>query len=290
MEIQWFPGHMAKAHRMIKEHLKLVDVVIELLDARIPVSSANPMIHEVIENKPRILVLNKEDLAEPEWTERWVKYFTGRGLPVVKLNSATGRGMRELVGRVEAIGGDKMARLAAKGIKGRAIRAMILGIPNVGKSSLINRLLGTAAVRTADKPGVTRGKQWIRIGKTLELLDTPGVLWPKLEDADVAFKLALTGAINDDVYDLEKVIHQFLAWLKQYHSERLLARYQLSVPLPVDDGELLGRIGAKRGCLRSGGIIDYEKAGKIVLQEFRAGKLGPITLDYPPEPVNQGNE
>ncbi|GBG54902.1 ribosome biogenesis GTPase A [Sporomusaceae bacterium FL31] len=279
ININWFPGHMAKAQRMIREHLKLVDVVIELLDARIPASSANPVINNIIENKPRVIALNKADLAEPEWTERWINEFRQQGLQVVAIDSMTGKGTKTLVSRVEQLASAKIAHLAAKGINPRAVRAMILGIPNVGKSSLINRLLGTATVRTADKPGVTRGKQWIKIGKNLELLDTPGVLWPKFEDPEVGFKLAVTGAINDEVYDMEKLIDKFLKLLRENYSDRLLERYKLNSPLPEDSLALLELIAKKRGCLRSGGIIDEEKARRIILNEFRAGKLGAFTLD-----------
>lgn len=279
ININWFPGHMAKAQRMIREHLKLVDVVIELLDARIPASSANPVINNIIENKPRVIALNKADLAEPEWTERWINEFRQQGLQVVAIDSMTGKGTKTLVSRVEQLASTKIAHLAAKGINPRAVRAMILGIPNVGKSSLINRLLGTATVRTADKPGVTRGKQWIKIGKNLELLDTPGVLWPKFEDPEVGFKLAVTGAINDEVYDMEKLIDKFLKLLRENYSDRLLERYKLNSPLPEDSLALLELIAKKRGCLRSGGIVDEEKARRIILNEFRAGKLGAFTLD-----------
>lgn len=279
ININWFPGHMAKAQRMIREHLKLVDVVIELLDARIPASSANPVINNIIENKPRVIALNKADLAEPEWTERWINEFRQQGLQVVAIDSMTGKGTKTLVSRVEQLASAKIAHLAAKGINPRAVRAMILGIPNVGKSSLINRLLGTATVRTADKPGVTRGKQWIKIGKNLELLDTPGVLWPKFEDPEVGFKLAVTGAINDEVYDMEKLIDKFLKFLRENYSDRLLERYKLNPPLPEDSLALLELIAKKRGCLRSGGIVDEEKARRIILNEFRAGKLGAFTLD-----------
>lgn len=285
IQINWFPGHMAKAQRMIRENLKLVDVVIELLDARIPFSSANPVINEIIENKPRIVALNKADLAETSWTKRWIAYFRSNGLQVVALDAVSGKGTKLLVSKVEQAADEKIAALAAKGIKPRAVRAMILGIPNVGKSSLINRLLGSAALRTADKPGVTRGKQWIKIGKSLELLDTPGVLWPKLQDRDVAFKLAVTGAINDEVYDLEKVMARFLALLSTDYPERIIDRFKLKAPLPEEPLELLKAIGAKRGCLKSGGIIDEDKARRIILNEFRGGKLGPITLDYIDVPI-----
>lgn len=281
MHINWFPGHMAKAHRTIREHLKLVDVVVELLDARIPYSSANPLIKEVLEGKPRVVALNKADLAEAHWTKAWIDHFKAEGVKAVPLEALGGKGAKHLVALLEQAGSDKIAKMTAKGLRPRAVRAMILGIPNVGKSSLINCLLGTSTVRTADKPGVTRGKQWIKVGKNLELLDTPGVLWPKLEEQEVALKLAMTGAIKDEVYDLEQAIVQFLALLRPEYEERLVERYKLEKPLPEENIHFLERIGAKRGCLRSGGVIDCEKAMRLLLNEFRSGKLGPITLDYP---------
>jgi len=281
MHINWYPGHMAKAHRMIREHLKLVDVVIELLDARIPYSSSNPIISQVVEGKPHVIALNKADLAEPLILSLWIKHFRGLGFPVVALEAVSGKGAKELVTAVEREAQAKLAKLAAKGINPRAVRAMILGIPNVGKSSLINRLLGTSTVKTADKPGVTRGKQWIKIGKDLELLDTPGVLWPKLEDQNVAVNLAMTGAINDEVYDFEEVLHKLLFLLRNQYPDRLIERYDLIAPLPEETMDLLALIATRRGCLRSGGQIDFEKAGKIVVNEFRAGILGKFTIESP---------
>ena len=279
MHINWFPGHMAKAHRMIREHLKMVDVVVELLDARIPASSANPVIDQVVENKPRIIALNKADLAEQQETEKWAAYFRAQGLSVVPIEAVSGKGAKILVNRIEAAASSKLKAWEAKGIRGRAARVMILGIPNVGKSSLINRLVGETAVRTADKPGVTRGKQWVKIGKNLELLDTPGVLWPKLEDQEAAFRLAVTGAIADDVYDMEDAVNRLLVLLRTRYAHRLAERYNLQTPLPETAEELLLLIGARRGCLRSGGIVDAEKARRIILNEFRSGKLGCFTLD-----------
>ena len=279
MHINWFPGHMAKAHRMIREHLKMVDVVVELLDARIPASSANPVIDQVVENKPRIIALNKADLAEQQETEKWAAYFRAQGLSVVPVEAVSGKGAKMLVNRVEAAASSKLKAWEAKGIRGRAARVMILGIPNVGKSSLINRLVGETAVRTADKPGVTRGKQWVKIGKNLELLDTPGVLWPKLEDQEAAFRLAVTGAIADDVYDMEDAVNRLLVLLRTRYGHRLAERYNLQTPLPETAEELLLLIGARRGCLRSGGTVDAEKARRIILNEFRSGKLGCFTLD-----------
>lgn len=279
MHINWFPGHMAKAHRMIREHLKMVDVVVELLDARIPASSANPVIDQVVEHKPRIIALNKADLAEQQETEKWATYFRAQGLSVVPVETVSGKGAKMLVNRVEAAASGKLKAWEAKGIRGRAARVMILGIPNVGKSSLINRLVGETAVRTADKPGVTRGKQWVKIGKNLELLDTPGVLWPKLEDQEAAFRLAVTGAIADDVYDMEDAVNRLLVLLRTRYAHRLAERYNLQTPLPETAEELLLLIGARRGCLRSGGTVDAEKARRIILNEFRSGKLGCFTLD-----------
>lgn len=272
---------MAKAHRMIREQLKLIDVVIELLDARIPVSSANPVIDEIIENKPRVIVLNKADLADPAITEKWLAVFRSQGLEAIAVDSVSGNSAKLLIGRTENAAKAKLAAWAAKGIRARAVRAMILGIPNVGKSSLINRLLGTATARTGDKPGVTRGQQWLKIGKNLELLDTPGVLWPKFEDQEVAFKLAITGAISDEVFDMEKVVTRLVELLRERYPDRVAGRYNLTLPLPEDPVEILGLIGSRRGCLRSGGVVDYEKARRIVLSEFRDGKLGRVTLDDP---------
>lgn len=292
MHIHWFPGHMAKAQRMIREQLSLIDVVIELLDARIPVSSANPVIAELVGAKPRVVALNKSDLAEPARTAEWIQHFRSRGFATVPLDAASGKGAKELVNRVEAEAGEKLARLMAKGIRGRAVRAMILGIPNVGKSSLINRLLGTATAKTGDKPGVTRGQQWLKVGKNLELLDTPGVLWPRMDDQEVAFKLAVTGAIKDDIYDMERVILKLLAILREQYAERLCERYKLSAGgLPAEAGELLALIGAKRGCLKAGGIIDDEKVRRIILTDFRSGKLGQFTLDHPDQTAaDQGDK
>ncbi len=282
MHIHWFPGHMAKAQRMIREQLGLIDVVIELLDARIPASSANPVIAELIGAKPRVIALNKSDLAETARTTEWISHFRSMGFTTVALDASSGKGTKELVSKVEQEASEKIAKLTAKGIKARAVRAMILGIPNVGKSSLINRLLGTATAKTGDKPGVTRGQQWLKVGKNLELLDTPGVLWPKMDDQEVAFRLAVTGAIKDDIYDMEKVIFSLVELLKENYSDRLCERYKLQQEdLPEDTEELLAMIGAKRGCLRSGGIVDYEKVRRIILTDFRSGKLGRFTLDIP---------
>jgi ribosome biogenesis GTPase A len=227
------------------------------------------------------MVLNKADLADIASTERWLAIYRNFGRPAVAIETISGAGSKQMVSLIEAAAKLKMAALLAKGIRGRAVRAMILGIPNVGKSSLINRLLGTATVRTGDKPGVTRGQQWLKIDKNLELLDTPGVLWPKLEDQEAAFKLVITGAISEDAIDLEKVVFQLIDMLVTFYPQRLIDRYNLSDQLPELPEAVLDLIGVRRGCLRTGGVVDRDKAGHILLSEFREGKLGRFTLDEP---------
>lgn len=280
--LQWFPGHMKKAQRLIEENLKLVDVAIELLDARIPYSSANPMLAEIIKDKPRLVALNKSDLADPAMTKAWLAYFKGQGMAAVSIDSLNGKGMKQLVKLAEDLARPKTEKLVAKGGKARAARCMILGIPNVGKSSLINRLAGSVKAKAADKPGVTRAKQWIKLGSNLDLLDMPGILWPKFEDMTVGLKLAFTGAINDDIYDREKVTALLLESLRRDHPERLTERFKFKGELPETGLELLEAVGRKRGCLVKGGVVDLEKAVNIVLTEFRSGKLGPVTLDAVP--------
>lgn len=277
--VHWFPGHMAKATRMIKEYVKKVDVVIELLDARIPRSSANPVISEVVGQKPHIVVLNKADLANPQATKEWVAYFEKQGLTVLAIDSKTGKGNKQLVKAVERLAQPIIDKWKNKGIRSRSVRTIILGIPNVGKSTLINKLAGAAATRTADKPGHTRGQQWVKIGKDLELLDTPGVLWPKLEDQRAAARLAMTGAISDDVYDLESVMKQLLNQVNEANPDLLAERYKLKSEELGDANQLLESIGRRRGCLVSGGIVDLEKARRIVLADYRNQKLGNLTLD-----------
>lgn len=281
--IQWFPGHMKKAQRLIEENLKLVDVVIELLDARIPASSANPMLAEIIKGKPRLIALNKSDLADAASTKRWLAYFRAQGIPAVAIDSVKGRGMKQLVAKAEELARPKTDRFVKAGGRPRAARCMILGIPNVGKSSLINRLAGAVKAKAADKPGVTRAKQWIKIGAALDLLDTPGILWPKFEDQTVGLKLAFTGAINDDIYDREQVTALLLSVMRRDYPERLQERFKFKGEMPEDGLALLETIGRKRGCLVKGGVVDLEKAQNIVLTEFRSGKLGLVTLDEVPQ-------
>ena len=263
--VHWFPGHMAKATRMITEYIKKVDVVIELLDARIPRSSANPVITELVGQKPHIVLLNKVDLADPKATKEWTEFFTKQGITVLAIDSKSGKGNKKLISTVERLS--------------KPVRTIILGIPNVGKSTLINSLAGSAATRTANKAGHTRGQQWVKIGKNLELLDTPGVLWPKLEDQRAAARLAMTGAVSDDVYDLEHVMKQLLNHLLTNTPNILVERYKLKEEEMTDVDTILESIGRRRGCLVSGGVVDFDKARRIILQDYRNTKLGTITLD-----------
>lgn len=279
--LQWYPGHMRKAERLVKENLKLVDVVVELLDARIPLSSANPVLREIVGDKPRVIVLNKADLADEAATRVWVKYFAAEGIAAVPVDAVKGRGVKELVQAITKCAKPKTDKLVQHGAKARAARCMILGIPNVGKSSLINRLSGGAKTKVENRPGVTRAKQWIRLGAQLELLDMPGILWPKFEDQQAALHLAFTGAINDNVYDVASVVLLLLDTLRTKYPVYLKDRYRLEGELP-SGVELLEGIGQKRGCLRAGGRIDDEKAQQIVLTDFRSGRLGRVTLDTLP--------
>ena len=283
--LQWYPGHMRKAERLVKENLKLVDVVVELLDARIPMSSANPVLREIVDDKPRVIVLNKADLADEAATRAWVKYFAEQELVAVPVDAVKGHGVKELVQAIAKCAKPKTDKLVQHGAKARAARCMILGIPNVGKSSLINRLSGGSKTKVENRPGVTRAKQWIRIGAQLELLDMPGILWPKFEDRQAALHLAFTGAINDNVYDVASVVLLLLDTLRMRYPSDLMERYRLEKELP-SGMELLEEIGRKRGCLRAGGKVDYEKAEQIVLTDFRSGRLGRVTLDdFPPIPT-----
>jgi len=278
MQVQWFPGHMAKARRQVSEHLKLVDLVIELLDARIPLSSRNPMINEILGSKLRMVVLNKADLADEQETRKWVAHFGAHGVPAVIVNSINGQGMNQVPRVAKELTKPIMESRAAKGIKPRAIRAMIVGIPNVGKSSFINRLTRGNSTKTGDKPGVTRGTQWVRVNPDFELLDTPGILWPKFEDPAVGVKLAVTGAVSDLVTDVEDLAVRLLEMVAAVKPEVLAERYKLLdlTSIGVDGLEAIGR---RRGCLVHGGVVDTTKASVLVLKEFREGLLGHITLD-----------
>jgi len=275
---------MAKAKKLIRQNLGLIDVIIELVDARIPLSSRNPDMQSLFTSKPQLVVLNKDDLAAPDRTKAWCAYFREQGTPAIAINSTSGRGMSQVVTIAKALVEDKIEALRLRGRREQAVRAMVVGIPNVGKSAFINSLTKRAVARVGDKPGVTRGKQWIRIGQDVELLDTPGILWPKFEDPEVGFKLAVTGAVSDLVYDLEEVGVRLVSLLTRVASEALHARYQVSVQLrdEIEAYELLKEIGQRRGFLQAGGQVDTIKAAYMIIQEFREGKIGRITLDEPP--------
>ena len=280
MNLQWYPGHMTKAKRQMQEDLKLIDLIIELVDARIPLSSRNPDIDELGKNKARLILLNKSDLADERYNEQWSAYFQKKGFYVVKVNAKSGAGLKSIQGVIQEACKAKIERDRRRGIKNRPIRAMVVGIPNVGKSSLINRLSGSASLKTADKPGVTRAKQWIKIKNNLDLLDTPGILWPKFEDPEVGLNLAFTGAISDEVYDIERAAEILLWRLKDDYAKNIKERYKID-EIPQTSEELFTLVGKKRGFLQKGGIVDTEKTAIAVLKDFRAGKLGKISLERP---------
>lgn len=288
--INWFPGHMAKTRRQIEEDLKLVDIVVELLDARIPISSQNPDLKRILKNKMVVKVLNKSDLADEKESKRWKEYFAKQGIQAVIVNSNTGQGIEETIRKIEEMMKEKLEILSEKGRTGRKIRAMIVGIPNVGKSSFINRIAKKNSAEVGNKPGVTRSKQWIRINDRVELLDTPGVLWPKFENEEVALNLSFTGTIKDDILAQTEIAYQLLKYLLYNYIENVCDRYnfkkeELEEILSQDNEEniniyeVMQKIGKKRGALISGGNIDDEKTSKIILDDFRSGKLGNITLE-----------
>lgn len=279
--IQWFPGHMTKTRRKIQASLKLVDAVAEIIDARIPVSSRNPELHKIIENKPRIILMNKCDMADPSQTARWVSYYQKEGVLAIPVDCKSGRGLNQFIPKVRELLKDRIIQWEQKGMVNRTIRVMIVGIPNVGKSSFINRMAKQNRAKVEDRPGVTRGNQWFTIGKAFALLDTPGVLWPKFDDPNVGEKLAFTGAVKDQIVDTEQLASRLLEVLRDEYSAMLAARYKLEKYdlRPLQGYELLELIGRKRGMLASGGEIDTERASIMVLDEFRSAKLGKITLE-----------
>ncbi|WP_409292234.1 ribosome biogenesis GTPase YlqF [Peribacillus sp. SCS-37] len=292
MTIQWFPGHMAKARREVTEKLKLVDIIFELVDARIPASSRNPMIDEIISHKPRLILLNKADLADRERTKEWLDYFKEKGQPAIAINSHGGTGLNKILSASREILKEKFDKMRSKGINPRAIRAMIVGIPNVGKSTLINRLAKKNIAKTGNMPGVTKAQQWIKVGKELELLDTPGILWPKFEDQEVGLKLAVTGAIKDTLLNQHELAVYALRFLEEKYPSRLKERYNLET-IPDDLAQLFDVIGSFRGVLASKGMVDYDKTAELIIRELRSDKMGPITLETPEEmagePENQDN-
>ena len=278
-ELQWFPGHMKRARDIVERNLNRVDVVVELLDARIPMSSANPLIKSIVKDKPRLLALNKSDLADPNQNRAWIEKFRGENLRAVEIDSVHGKGMRELIRNIEDLARPATDKFSKAGAKPRSARVMIVGIPNVGKSSLINRLLGKSRAKTENRPGVTRDEQWIKIAKQVDLLDTPGILWAKFEDPEVGLKLAFTGAIRDDIYDKERVSILLLEFLSKNYPAGLIDRYKLESIENLSGVEMLELIGQKRGFLIKGGNVDLEKSVRSVLVEFRSGNLGRVTLD-----------
>ena len=292
INLNWYPGHMAKTKKQIIQDLKLIDIVIELLDARIPISSQNPNIAEITKNKKKIIVLNKCDLSDDRQNKLWVEYFKKKNIPAVLVDSNSGRGIDECIRQIEKIMQVDLDAHAEKGRTGRKIRAMILGIPNVGKSSFINRISKSTTAGVGNKPGVTKQKQWIRINEKIELLDTPGVLWPKFESEEVALHLCFTGSIKEEILDKIEIAYQLTKLLLENYRKKLCERYKLDEEYienilgqdqPENNNiyEIMLEIGKKRGCIMSGGRVDEEKTSRLILDEFKNGKLGKITIEHP---------
>lgn len=284
MNYQWYPGHMTKAKRMMQENIGLIDLVIELVDARIPLSSRNPDIDELSKNKARLILLNKSDLADAEANRLWITYFQKKGFHVLEVNAKSGQGMKAIQGIVREACREKIERDRRRGIKNRPIRAIVVGIPNVGKSTFINSFAGKACTKTGNKPGVTKGKQWIRMNRELELLDTPGILWPKFESEEVGRNLALIGSMNDEILEMTQLSSDLIGYLLAHYRELLAQRYQMS---GIDDGttalDVLTHICEQRKCYKKGREADYEKAASVLLEDFRNGRIGRITLELPAE-------
>ena len=283
-QIQWFPGHMAKTRRLITANLRLVDAVCEIVDARTPLSARNPEMDRLTGKKPRIVLLNKCDLADEKATQKWINYFRNTGASAVAVDCKSGRGVKNVIPALKSgVLSELMEKRSRSGMANAPIRLMIVGIPNVGKSSLINKLAGSKRAKAEDRPGVTRTKQWVKLPDNTELLDTPGVLWPKFEDQEAAVRLAFTGAISDDILDIETLAMKLLLFLKENYPSSLTERYKIT----YDEGEnglsLLEKVGRKRGMMLSGGEINTERAAITVIDEFRSAKLGRITLELPPE-------
>lgn len=277
MDYQWFPGHMTKAMRQMKEDIKLIDLIIELLDARIPLSSRNPEIDNLGQNKARLVLLNKADLADEKQNSKWIEYFKKKGIVALKINSKNKQGIKEINNAVNIACKEKIERNLKRGIKNRPIRAMVVGIPNVGKSTFINAYAGKNCAKTGNKPGVTKGKQWIRLNKNLELLDTPGVLWPKFDDQKIGMHLAFIGSMNDNILDVSELAFQLIKLLESLYPNAIKDRYSIE----GDDNilQIMYQIAEVRGCKLKGNQPDLDKTSKIVLDDFRSGKLGRITLD-----------
>lgn len=279
MIVQWYPGHMTKAKRQMQEDIKLIDLIIELVDARVPLSSRNPDIDELGKNKARLILLNKSDLADESQNEVWTAYFREKGFHVAKINARSGAGIKGIQPMILEACKEKIERDKRRGIKNRPVRAMVVGIPNVGKSTFINTYAGKACTKTGNKPGVTKGKQWIRLNKQVELLDTPGILWPKFEDQQVGIRLALIGSIKDDILNIDELSLQLIGALRKDYQGILAARY--GIQEEGTDVEILEAIAKARGCLKRGEELDYTKTAGLLLEEFRNGKIGRITLERP---------
>lgn len=279
MNYQWYPGHMTKAKRMMQENMKLIDLVIELVDARIPISSRNPDIDELGRNKFRMILLNKSDLADPSCNKKWAEYFANQGFHVLEINSKSGTGVKAIQGAVLEACKEKIERDRKRGILNRPVRAMVVGIPNVGKSTFINAFAGKACTKTGNKPGVTKGKQWIRMNKGLELLDTPGILWPKFEDQEIGKRLAFIGSINDEILQMDTLAYDLITFLNKQYQGLLEERYQIEGG--TDPVEILTKICISRHCYQKGETPDLLRAAAIVVDDFRSGKLGRITLEFP---------
>ena len=279
MNYQWYPGHMTKAKRMMQENIKLIDLVIELVDARIPLSSRNPDIDQLAGNKSRIVLLNKSDLADPHFNKQWTTYFQEKGAHVLEINSKSGAGVKSIQGLVQEACKEKIERDRKRGIVNRPVRAMVVGIPNVGKSTFINSFAGKACAKTGNKPGVTKGKQWIKLNKGLELLDTPGILWPKFEDQEVGMHLAFIGSMNDEIIIMEELACDLIKVLTQLYPQALKERYSLEeLTLPID---VLREIAKNRKCYTKGEELDLLKASNLLVDDFRSGKLGRVTIERP---------
>ena len=294
MNYQWYPGHMTKARRMMEENIKLIDLVIEVVDARIPMSSRNPDIDNLAKNKARLILLNKSDLSDERLNQQWIDYFAQKGVLCLKLNSRSGAGIKQMNSAIERACHEKIERDKKKGIMNRPVRAMVVGIPNVGKSTFINAYAGRACAKTGNKPGVTKGKQWIKLSKTVELLDTPGILWPKFDNQEVGKRLAMIGSMNDEILNVEELAIDTIKYIYSEYSDNVIERYGLDKEKTAAsyDGNainpdnsvalyIMEQAAVKRGCIKKGNNIDYEKISNIILDDFRSGRLGRISLETP---------
>lgn len=291
MQYQWYPGHMAKAKRQMQDDIKLIDVVVELVDARIPLASKNPDIDDIAKGKARVIILNKVDMADKDVTALWKAWYEKRGFYVALVNSRNGNGVKAVQDVINEACKEKIERDRRRGIQNRPVRAMIVGIPNVGKSTFINTFAGKSVAKTGNKPGVTKGKQWIRLNKNTELLDTPGILWPKFESVEVGKKISWIGSINDNILVPEEMAIDLLNYITSHYSGLINGKYEVEESLPEDSAaSLLERIAKRRGCIKKGGEIDLERAANLVLDDFRAVRIGAISLERPEEAEDADNQ